>query len=81
MASSDVGDRQEIAAQLEATRVKDVARQEEERVRIAKRALECKEERERETKRKKLRKPRTQDEERLHKMRLEYKRMGIKVDF
>lgn len=65
---------------LEADRVKSLERIEEERIRVEKQVLD-REQREREDARKRLPKPRTADEDRLHKMRLEYKRLGIKINF
>ena len=66
---------------LEIERVKSLKRIEEERVQTEKRALERQERERQELKPKGLQKPRTAEEARLHKMRVEYKRMGIKVDF
>ena len=43
--------------------------------------LAAKQERERKEARSRLQKPRNAEEQQLHKMRLEYKRMGIPVDF
>ncbi len=59
---------------------KRLERLEEERRRVEKQTID-REAREREDARKRLKKPRTADEDRLHKMRLEYKRMNIKIDF
>jgi hypothetical protein len=59
---------------------KCLERLEEERRRVEKQTID-REAREREDARKRLKKPRTADEDRLHKMRLEYKRMNIKIDF
>jgi hypothetical protein len=55
-------------------------RLEAERLRVEKNTID-REARERADARKRLKKPRTADEDRLHKMRLEYKRLGIKIDF
>jgi hypothetical protein len=70
--------------QLEQRRIqneaRDVERIEQERVRHETRERE-REERERQEARRKLPRPRTPQEQQLHKMRLEYKRMGIPVNF
>jgi hypothetical protein len=65
---------------LEEDRVKSLDLIEQERVRAQKRAFD-REQREQKDARQRRPKPRTDDEDRLHKMRLEYKRMGIKIDF
>ncbi len=59
---------------------KCLERVEAERRRVEKQTID-REAREGADARNRLKKPRTADEDRLHKMRLEYKRLGIKIDF